>query len=77
MTVESNATQILWYGSGFKFLNKFSETGYKVLYLAIWLVSFLWVVHCIVLYPLYHQSCKTSEGCVRKQTGLRLSTTHM
>ena len=40
MTVESNKTQKLWYGGGLKFLNKFFETGYKVLYLAIWLVSF-------------------------------------
>ena len=39
MTVELNTTQKLWYGGGFKFLNKISETGYKVVYLAIWLVS--------------------------------------
>ena len=63
MTVEWKATQKLRYGGCFKTLNKFSETGYKEVYLAIWLVSLLWVVQ--------------SQGCARKQKSPLLSTTHM
>ena len=77
--MESNTlNQKLWYGGGFKFLNKFSETGYKVVYLAIWLVS-LFVVSALysALPTMSSGLVRLSEGCVRKQTGPRLSTTHM
>ena len=75
MSVESKANQKLWYADGFKFLNKISEIGHEVVYLAIWSMSLLETVvtHDVV------NHVRLSRGSVRKQTGpLRvLSTTHM
>ena len=69
--MESNTlNQKLWYGGGFKFLNKFSETGYKVVYLAIWLVS-LFVVSALysALPTMSSGRVRLSEGCVRNRSG--------
>ena len=65
--MESKANQKLSYGDGFKFLNKISETGYKVVYLAIWLVSLLETA--VTHYVANH--VRLSRGSVRKKKQVR------
>ena len=53
--MESNTSQKLWHGSGLKFLNKFSDSGFKVVF--GYMPGSLFV-DC-ALYPLCRQVCKT------------------